>query len=121
MKQISFVLVIVFCLMDQLMAQNKPVNSRIDLMLLQGAYEKVIDTCKQILAYDSLNPEIHYKMGIAWQNTLEDDLSLNSLKKAVTLNPQIVATILLWQKHIMARGNLRWLSLCLPGSVLWIP
>ena len=87
MKQISFVLVIVFCLMDQLMAQNKPVNSRIDLMLLQGDYEKVIDTCKQILAYDSLNPEIHYKIGIALQNTLEDDLSLNSLKKAVTLNP----------------------------------
>ncbi len=124
MKQISFVLVIVFCLMDQLMAQNKPVNSRIDLMLLQGAYEKVIDTCKQILAYDSLNPEIHYKMGIAWQNTLEDDLSLNSLKKAVTLNPQNSGYNFALAKAYYGKGKFKMAEplltrLCSMDSMKW--
>jgi hypothetical protein len=88
MKQISFILIIILGLINQSMAQNKPVNSRIDLMLLHGDYEKVIDTCKLILTHDSLNSEIHYKIGLAWQNTLEDDLSLNSFKKAVSLNPE---------------------------------
>jgi len=87
MRQVYFVITLIFCGINQLMAQNIPVNSRIDLMLIRGDYEKVIDTCKQILTYDSLNPEIHYKMGIAYQNTLEEDLSLNSYYQAANLNP----------------------------------
>jgi tetratricopeptide (TPR) repeat protein len=87
MKPILFVIFIIFFVFNPLIAQNIPVNSRIDIMLIRGNYEDVIDTCKQILAYDSLNPEIYYKMGIAYHNILEEDLSVSSFSKAVKLHP----------------------------------
>jgi len=73
--------------LSQLVAQNKAISSRINLLLLNGEYEKVIDTCRLILTYDSSNPEIHYKMGIAYQNTLNDDSALNCFYQAVKLSP----------------------------------
>jgi tetratricopeptide (TPR) repeat protein len=72
---------------NTLTGQNIPVNQRIDLMLLRGEYEKVIDTCRMILDYDNLNPDIYYRLGIAYLNTLEDDLSLDSFYQANSLNP----------------------------------
>lgn len=87
MKKASFIFGIIFCAIHQLIAQNAPINSKIDLLLLQGDFQKVIDTCRLILTYDSLNPEIHYKMGIAYQNTLDEPSSLNCFYKAVKLNP----------------------------------
>jgi type IV pilus assembly protein PilF len=87
MKQICFFLAGTFCMISQLMAQNPTKNSEINLMLLRGDYEKVIDTCRQILTYDSLNPDIHYKMGLAFQNTLEEDLALKNFSRAVDLAP----------------------------------
>jgi tetratricopeptide (TPR) repeat protein len=54
---------------------------------MHGSFEKVIDTCKQILTHDSLNPEIYYKMGVAYQNLLEEDLSFNCFYRAANLAP----------------------------------
>jgi tetratricopeptide (TPR) repeat protein len=107
------------------MAQNKPINSRIDLMLLQGDYEKVIDTCKQILTYDSLNPEIHYRMGIAYQNTLEEDLSLNSFKKAAILNPENNVFNFVLAKGYYGKGKFKLAEpllnrLCSLDSMKWV-
>jgi tetratricopeptide (TPR) repeat protein len=87
MKPILFVITILVFASNPLIAQNIPVNSRIDMMLIQGNYEDAIDICKQILTYDSLNPEIYYKLGIAYNNILEEDLSISSFHKAVNLNP----------------------------------
>lgn len=125
MKKIFFVLAILFCLMDQLMAQNKPAISRIDLMLLRGDYEKVIDTCKQIMTYDSLNPEIQYKIGLAFQNTLEDDLSLDSFIKAVSLNPKNNAYNFALAKAYYGKGKFKLaepllIKLCSLDSMKWI-
>jgi tetratricopeptide (TPR) repeat protein len=125
MKQISFILSIIFCLLSQLMAQNKPINSRIDLMLLRGDYEKVIDTCKQILTYDSLNPEIHYRMGIAYQNILEEDLSLNSFNKAANLNPENNVYNFVLAKEFYGRGKFKLAEpllkkLCSLDSMKWV-
>ena len=88
MKPKIFLLLLIVFVITPLAAQNKPVNSEIDLMLMQGDYWKAIDTCKQILLYDSLNPEIHYKLGIAYQTTLEDDLSLKCFYQAASLSPE---------------------------------
>ncbi len=125
MKQISFILSIIFCLINQLMAQNKPINSRIDLMLLRGDYEKVIDTCKQILTYDSLNPEIHYRMGIAYQNILEEDLSLKSFNKAANLNPENNVYNFVLAKEYYGRGKFKLAEpllnkLCSLDSMKWV-
>jgi tetratricopeptide (TPR) repeat protein len=61
--------------------------SEIDLMLMRGDYKSVIDTCRQILSFDSLNADIHYKMGLAYQNVLEEDLSLACFSRAASLEP----------------------------------
>jgi tetratricopeptide (TPR) repeat protein len=88
MKKIILLPVCIFFLINQLMPQNVTKNSRIDLMLVRGDYEEAIDTCKLILTYDSLNPEIYYKLGIAYQNTLDEKQSLNCYYKASMLKPE---------------------------------
>ena len=88
MKKIILISVCFFFLINQLMPQNVTKNSRIDLMIVQGDYEKAIDTCKLILASDSLNPDIYYKMAIAYQNTLDEEQSLSCYYKASILKPE---------------------------------
>jgi tetratricopeptide (TPR) repeat protein len=87
MKSNLIVLILVICSFSHLTAQNTMDFTAIDADLIQGEYYKVIDTCKRILVSDSLNPETYYKMGIAYQNTMQDDQALNSFYKAATLEP----------------------------------
>ena len=79
--------VILLFIQGTLPAQNLPVESRIDMMILQGENKKAIDTCRFILASDSLNPGIMYRMGIACQNMLFDDQSLHWYHEAARLSP----------------------------------
>ena len=88
MKLIFIALSIVLLAFNHLMAQSLPVIPKIDVMLIKGNYDDVIDTCKQILTYDSLNPEIYYKMGVAYHNILEENLSISCFSRAVNLNPE---------------------------------
>lgn len=124
MKSNLVVIIIIFLAINSLSAQNMPVNSGIDAMLMQGSYEKVKDTCKQILTYDSLNPEIHYKMGIAYQNLLEEDLSLSSFYQAARLNPgnkvysyMLAKSYYSKEKYKLAEPLLR--NLCTLDSMNW--
>jgi tetratricopeptide (TPR) repeat protein len=72
---------------NYLTAQIDSVNNRIDLMLLNGEYNRLIDTCKLILMNDSLNAEIYYKLGLAYQNILNEDNALDCFNEAVKLDP----------------------------------
>ena len=67
------------------LSQNKPDYSKIDLMLISGNYEKVIDTCSQILIYDSLNADLNFKMGQAYQSLISDDKALACFENAANL------------------------------------
>ena len=67
-------------------AQKPDQNARLNNMLIRGEYENVIDTCRNLLSADSLNPEIWYKLGVAYQNVLMDEQSLSSFARAVSLN-----------------------------------
>jgi tetratricopeptide (TPR) repeat protein len=87
MKRHLLILILIVIAARSLIAQNVPVYSEIDLMLIHGDNEKVIDTCRQILKIDSLNPELYYKMGIAYQNILAADSSEISFSRAVNLDP----------------------------------
>ena len=69
------------------MAQTKPDNFKIDLMLVRGEYKRVVDTCNLILASDSLNSEVYFKLGLAYQNLIQDDKSLDCFIKAATISP----------------------------------
>ena len=78
MKRISLTFLLIVCVIsNSVFARWKSDYSKIDLMLIRGDYTKVIDTCQQILNSDSLNPEIYYKKGLAYQNYLPDDKSLD--------------------------------------------
>src|SRR4030065_2471105 len=86
MKKIFIFIASLSLLLNPSLAQNTDVNTRINLLLLNGQYEKVIDTCKLILASDSLNSDIYYKLGIAYENSL-DDASFKCFYQAARLNP----------------------------------
>ncbi|HBZ20018.1 MAG TPA: hypothetical protein DEO60_02730 [Bacteroidales bacterium] len=88
MKKTMLLTLCLFFMMNRLVPQTNAKNSGIDLMLVRGEYERAIDTCKLILAADSLNPEIYYKLGIAYQNSLDEEQSLDCYYKASRLNPE---------------------------------
>ena len=69
------------------LAQKNRDNSRIDVMIMRGETNRAIDTCRQILASDSLNSEIYYKLGLAYQNLLPDDKSFDCFLKAAIISP----------------------------------
>ncbi|HZY24944.1 MAG TPA: hypothetical protein VFE71_03905, partial [Bacteroidales bacterium] len=88
MKRSSLTIVsLVFFITFPALAQNKPDNSKIDLMLVRGEYKRVVDTCNLILASDSLNSEVYFKLGLAYQNLIQDDKSLDCFIKAATISP----------------------------------
>jgi len=125
MKKLLFFPVCIFFLINQLISQNLPNNSKIDLMLVRGDYEKVIDTCRLILTYDSLNPDIHYKLCIAYQNNLEDEKSVKCYHKAASLRPEnrvynfsLAKAYYAQGKHSMAEPLL--IELCSLDSLKWI-
>jgi tetratricopeptide (TPR) repeat protein len=73
--------------------------SKIDIKLIHGEYNNVIDTCLQILSADSLDHELYYKMGIAYQNLLHDDKSFECFLRASELAPDIKL-----YKYMVAKG-----------------
>lgn len=66
--------------------QTKHDYSKIDIMLVRGEYKKAIDTCTLVLATDSLNAEMYYKMGLAYQNLLPDDKSFDCFQMAAAIS-----------------------------------
>jgi tetratricopeptide (TPR) repeat protein len=88
MKKISLILLFTTALFYPTLSGQKSSDfSKIDIMLVHGEYKKVIDTCRQILLTDSLNSEIYYKMGLAYQNFLPDDKSFDCFFRAAALSP----------------------------------
>jgi tetratricopeptide (TPR) repeat protein len=68
-------------------AQEKEKNARIDMLLIRGEYEKVIDTCRLLITTDSTDAEAWYEMGLAYQNLLYDDKSFECFSHASSLAP----------------------------------
>jgi len=89
-----------------LFGQQKEENTKIDLMLITGDYKQVIDTCRQILAVDSLNADIYYKMGLAYQNILSEDPALVCFIKAATIAPENKGYNFMVAKGYYSRGKL---------------
>jgi len=88
MKKIAWILLITISLaFKTVTAQENRDYTSIDIMLVRGDFIKVIDTCRQILSVDSLNSEIYYKLGLAFQNFLPDDKSFDCFLKAATISP----------------------------------
>jgi tetratricopeptide (TPR) repeat protein len=78
----------IFAAFSSGVAQNNTGFSKIDLLLLNGDYNKVVDTCRQIIITDSLNSEAYYKMGVAYQNLISEDKSFDCFLRAAALAPE---------------------------------
>ena len=88
MKKIALILIMTIPLIFTTAAgQQNTDYSKIDIMLIRGDFNKVVDTCRLILATDSLNSEILYKLGLAYQNILPDDKSFDCFLKAAEISP----------------------------------
>ena len=125
MKRIGLIFIhFVFFISLPGLAQNKPDNSKIDMMLIKGDFKKAIDTCNQILANDTLNSEIYYKQGIAYQNLLSDDKSLECFLKAATISPDNDNYNFTVAKSYINKGKITrakplLLKLCAADSMNW--
>ena len=125
MKIKSLILIItigIFCV--SIYAQNKVDNSKIDLLLIRGDYNKAIDTCQQIIATDSLNSEIYYKMGLAYQNLLYDEKSFDCFLQAATISPDNDSYNFMLAKGYYNKGKSNQakpllLKLCTIDSMNW--
>ena len=98
--------------------------SKIDIKLIHGEYNKVIDTCRQILSSDSLDPELYYKMGLAYQNLMHDDKSFDCFLRAHSISPEnrlykymVAKGYFVKGKNNKARPLLE--SLCAADSMNW--
>jgi tetratricopeptide (TPR) repeat protein len=116
---------IIALLFNSLAAQNRQVNSSIDNLLAQGNYEKVIDTCKLILASGDLNPELYYKIGLAYQNLQEIDSSIYNFRRSHSLNPENNLYTFMLAKGYYNKGKNTeaeplFFKLCSIDSVRWI-
>jgi tetratricopeptide (TPR) repeat protein len=123
MKRLSSIFLILF-ISIHIIAQNKTDNSKIDLMLLRGDYKKVVDTCTQILAVDTLNSEIYFKLGLAYQNLILEDKSLDCFIQAVTISPENNNYSFTLAKSYVNKGKINkaeplLLKLCSSDSTSW--
>jgi tetratricopeptide (TPR) repeat protein len=86
-RTILTLILLIFIVSLNVYAQNKPGYSNVDMMLIRGDFKKAIDTCNQILSADSLNAEVYYKLGMAYQSLLSEDKSLDCFIKAAAISP----------------------------------
>lgn len=104
-------------------AQNN--YHQVDSLLIQGEYLKAADICNGILKRDSLNPEIYYKMGIAYQNLMLSDKSSSAFIHAVKLAPENVKYNFSLGKYYYTSGKTKqaepiFKKLFIADSLNWI-
>jgi tetratricopeptide (TPR) repeat protein len=125
MKKRSLLLVVALIL-SLTVASGQSVRdySKIDIKLIHGEYNKVIDTCRQILSSDSLDPELYYKMGLAYQNLMHDDKSFDCFLRAHSISPENRLYKYMVAKGYFAKGKNNQArplleSLCAADSMNW--
>jgi tetratricopeptide (TPR) repeat protein len=123
MKKHFFSICLLLLLFVQGNAQKNQIPA-LDLMLLRGEYKNLLDTCNQIILQDSLNPEIYYKMAIAWQNLLNEEMAMLNLQKATALNPEQASYRYALARALYNDGKFReakpmFVTLCEEDSLHW--
>ena len=125
MKAIITLTAVLLLSVTTVISQDNSVNKTIDSLLIEDEYKKVIDTCTQILIYDSLNPVLFYKLGIAFQNVLEEDKATECFLKAAGIDTvNSVYTFKLAKSYYadekMKKAEPLFLKLCQQDTLNWI-
>ena len=123
MKRLFYIFLVLFTSIP-ILAQNKPDYSKIDLMLIRGDYKSAVDTCSQILASDSLNSEVYFKQGLACQNLIMEDKSLDCFIRAATISPDnnnynFTLAKSYFNKGKTSKAKPLLLKLCASDSLSW--
>jgi tetratricopeptide (TPR) repeat protein len=123
-RNVFSVILLTIIISFQGIAQERPDNSRIDFMLIRGDFKKAIDTCDQILTKDSLNSEIYFKKGLAYQSLLSDDKSLECFIRAVAISPDNNNYSFTLAKSFYNKGKINrakplLLKICAADSTNW--
>ncbi|HPJ59776.1 MAG TPA: tetratricopeptide repeat protein [Bacteroidales bacterium] len=125
MNKKFFLLILLLCaFLCSATGQKIQDNPEIDMMLIRGDYERVIDTCDLVLQNDSLNAPIWYKKGLAYQNILPDDKSFDCFLKASEIDPDNNLYRYMVAKDYYGRGqNMKarplLTELCASDSMNW--
>lgn len=125
MKKIILVSVLLaFISLLPAVSQTDSKNKSIDILLIKGDFKKVIDTCTMVLSVDSLNPEIYYDLGLAYQNLLSDDKAFDCFLRASSLAPENNNYKFIVAKNYFNRGKFSLatpilLNLCASDSLNW--
>jgi tetratricopeptide (TPR) repeat protein len=106
------------------LAQTNAAYNSIDNLLIQGEFNRVVDTCQQILSNDSLNAAIYYKMGLAYQNLMRDNKSLDCFLQAATISPDNKIYNFMLAKGYYSKGEMNQAkpllkNLCSVDSMSW--
>ncbi len=110
---------------SSLIAQNYTVDNQLDYLLIQGDYNEVVLRCSDIIKRDSLNPETYYKLGLAYQNLMLTDKSIDAFLHAIKLAPDSKKYNLSLAKYYYNSGKIKlaqpiFTSLCSLDSLNWI-
>ena len=120
-----FILMITAILgINTIAAQDISLDSGLDMMLIHGEYDRLIDTCRQMLTRDSLDPVVYYKMGLAYQGNMEDELSLSCFNEAAKLDPDNKVYTFMLAKGYYGKGKYSlaeplFTKLCSIDSLKW--
>jgi len=106
-------------------AQEKTKINQLDALLIQGEYNEVVSNCLNILQTDTLNAEIYYKLGLAYQNLMQNDKTVEAFSKAVKLAPDNKKYMHTLAKHYYNSGKHKLAlpildSLCAHDSLNWM-
>ena len=123
-RSVLISVLLAFFILLPAVSQTLPEKKSIDILLIKGDFIKAIDTCKQVLTSDSLNPEIYYKLGLAYQNLLSEDKAFDCFLRAAALSPDNNNYKFTVAKGYYNKGRLRAAkplleSLCAADSMNW--
>lgn len=126
--KIRFVIILTFIVAlawSSTSAQERKSINQLDALLIQGEYDEVVSNCLNALKTDSLNAEIYYKLGIAYQNLMLNDKTIEAFSKALKLAPDNKKFMYTLARYYYNAGKLKLSqpildSLCTHDSLNWM-
>lgn len=117
-------LIVLLLTSSYLSAQQNTIENQLDAFLIHGDYNKVITKCCEIVKTDSLNPEIYFKLGVAYQSLMLTDKSIDAYSKSIKLAPDTIKYSLSLAKLYYNLGKIKlaqpfFVEICGKDSLNW--
>jgi tetratricopeptide (TPR) repeat protein len=125
MKNFIGIITLSLVISSTLFAQKNTEDNQLDILLIQGNYNDVVLKCSEIIITDSLNPEIYYKLGLAYQNLMLPEKSFTAYNRAVGLSPDNNKYSFALGKFYYTTGKIKqaepiFVKLCSTDSLNWV-